>query len=151
MKELKSSYELATARMIAPEAGVAYYKNMEFNPIDSAKLWFAYMKILVDRFNGNIQYALLAYNMGERRLMETANIKRTKNGLLNTEEGNLNNARKTVYYKKGKKMAYDEKVLRFVEYVKMKGTRDDIPLEKFMNMKDKTKEDKKSEEEKNET
>lgn len=116
----------STAYMVSSLAGLQYYRNIEFNPVDAAKLWFAYMKALVDMFNGDLSCALLAYNMGDRQLIRLADMKvNKKTGRINTENANLIQAKNNTYYKKGRK-PYDEEVIKLMEYLRTKGSREDL-------------------------
>ena len=113
----------STAKMVA---GNNYYNNIEFNVLDSTKLWFKYFKILVDYFDGNLQYSILAYNMGERGVVYYSKLKRSKNKWL-FENGNLISLKQKIYINK-KRTPYDEKIYKVIEFARTYGTNKQIKL-----------------------
>ncbi len=116
-----------TARRIA---GDSYYTRIEYNPLDATKLWFKYFKYLIDYFEGNIEYAILAYNVGERGVIKNTGIKK-KNDKWDFKSGDLNKARKFYYFDKKQKLSYDQKILKFMQFSRTYGTRKEIKLDEI--------------------
>ena len=131
----------STAKYVSLLAKIDYYNGIEFNLIDSTKLWFAYMKILNERFENDWNYALLSYNAGERRVILSSSLKLNKEtGLFDFSSGNLTSARKEIYYNNGFDEAYDEKVIRYLKIIKERGiNNNDESLLKAFEKKEKEK------------
>jgi hypothetical protein len=123
----------STARLVA---GEDYYRGIEFNVLDSTKLWFKYMKNLIDYFDGELEYALLAYNMGERGVVVRSGLKK-RNNRWYFSTGDLDKVRQ-FYYNKGYKLSYDEKIIRLMEFARVYGTNNEIPIEKIYKLEETT-------------
>ena len=59
----------STGAWLAPQVGVEWQGPQTlFDPVQNVRLGTAYLKQLVDRYDGNIRTALLAYNWGPGRI-----------------------------------------------------------------------------------
>lgn len=126
----------STARIAASLAGIKYYRGIEFNSLDSTKLWFSHIKILSDTFDGNLHCILLAYNMGIRRFVQSSRMKiNRKTRILDIKSGNLDLARKEIYYDNGVTFSYDMKIIKTMNYLKAKGTKEEISLQELFKEK----------------
>ncbi len=129
----------STAVLVSKFANLDYYTGIEFDVVSSTKLWFAYTKILVDRFDGSLECALLSYNMGEQRLIELSHMKVNKDaGVLDVQSADLKRVRKIIYYDSGKKLAYDEEILKYMYEIKMVGINNEIETKLNNNKKSET-------------
>ena len=59
----------STGAWLAPQVGVEWHGPQTlFDPIQNTRLGVAYLRLLVDRYDGDIRTALLAYNWGPGRI-----------------------------------------------------------------------------------
>jgi len=107
----KGLYQMtdSTARRACTLANVLYYDGIQFNCIDSTKIYLAYMRFLINRFDGDLNLVLLAYNLGEQKLIFESGI--TLESITNTidiKTADISKVKKAEY---GNDASYDEKVI----------------------------------------
>jgi hypothetical protein len=121
------------AKMASIDSGLSYYQGIELNVLDSTKLWFSYMKILMEQFNNNINYALLAYDLGTEVVIKVSGLKIDNNtGLFDMESGNLDKVRKKEYLDKNK-YPYDFKIIKYAESLKLRNIKDNQNVMNILN------------------
>jgi len=107
-----------TVMDLSEKINISYYNGIEFNVIDNTKIWFERIETLLKRFNGNINYALIAFDKGEKSVIQFSKMKINKElGILNTESGGLQVLRNKLY---DKNASYDEKIFKIVKEIKNK-------------------------------
>jgi hypothetical protein len=111
-----------TAMDVGEKIGIEYYNGLEFNVEDNTKIWIGRIKTLLKRFNNNEKYALLAYDKGEKAVIEFSGMKVNRElGTLNIESGSLYNIKKELY---DNLKTYDEKIFEKAKEIKNKGKKD---------------------------
>lgn len=98
-----------TARRACQLANILYYEGIQFNIIDATKIYLAYMKFLINRFSGDLNLILLAYNLGEQKVIfESGMTVESITNTIDVKSADISKVKKQEYSSND---CYDEKVI----------------------------------------